>query len=137
MQNPSNAEIVYGGKGFVSDLGIVNESYMWDVSSDFQQEGQLYAVLIDVDSGEVLGKATFGRNARTVIPTDNIPAKTTVHDAISKVDKMTNSNSPQYNSAKNIWSNSKKPIIYFSLFGLGAILVVSIGYYFFRRKIKK
>ena len=61
MVTPTGAEIVYGGIGFQSDTGTINESYVWDVSSNTAEEGTPYVIYINVDSGEVIGRLTQGK----------------------------------------------------------------------------
>ena len=60
MYNPADAEIVYGGRGFQSDLGLITESYMWNTFSDVAEEGTPYVIYIDIDSGNIIGKLTQG-----------------------------------------------------------------------------
>lgn len=61
LQEPIDAQLVYGGTGFGSDTGSITESYMWDISSGRISEGSLEIVYIDIDSGNIIGVKTFER----------------------------------------------------------------------------
>lgn len=59
LQEPIDAQLVYGGIGFSSDNGSITESYIWDISSSKISKGNLEIVYVDIDTGDVIGVKTF------------------------------------------------------------------------------
>jgi len=128
MLSPTDAEIVYGGKGFRSDTGLITESYIWNVFSDSAEEGTPYVIYIDVDTEDMIGKLTQG--STEVVPFGQSGEEPPAETQTPSTDAETLSN-------KTAPSQEKQTDTRLLTLIVGAIIVLGVvGFFFVRRQRK-